>query len=179
MKAGIATHVCDHNLIPELTNELLALESNYPEDVANVIQKYSNGANFDKNSDFVLKPHMKLIQKCFQGQSVEEIFLNLENEGSDWSVKQLETLSKCSPTSLKVTFEMLNRGKDLTLQECLVMEHRIVQRCCLGDFPEGVRALLIDKDNSPKWSPSSLGDVTNDIIDSFFAPLPEGEELVF
>jgi len=65
------------------------------------------------------------------------------------------------------------------LLEALKMEYRLSQRCCeKHDFVEGVRALLIDKDNNPKWKPPTVGEVSQELVDSHFAPLPEREELV-
>ncbi|PIN97489.1 hypothetical protein AB205_0139280 [Aquarana catesbeiana] len=84
----------------------------------------------------------------------------------------LQTLSKMSPTSLKITFRQLKNGSSLTLQEVLTMEYRLSQACMRGhDFYEGVRAVLIDKDQNPKWKPERLEDVTNEYLDSCFASL--------
>ena len=87
-----------------------------------------------------------------------------------------------SPTSLKLTTEQIRRGRALNrdLAKCLQMEFRMTQGCvreASPDFAEGVRALLIDRDNSPKWSPSTLAGVSDGLIESFFAPLqgPGGE----
>lgn len=83
-----------------------------------------------------------------------------------------------SPTSLKVTFRQLELGSQLSLQQCLNMEYRIVLRHLENsDFKEGVRALLIDKDQKPKWRPPTLEEVTEERVQSFFAKLPDTEEL--
>jgi enoyl-CoA hydratase len=58
------------------------------------------------------------------------------------------------------------------------MEYRLTVRLYEhGEFPEGVRALLVDKDRAPKWNPARLEDVTPAMVEAFFAPLPAGEEL--
>ena len=77
MKAGVATHVCEKDKIDELQDSLCQLQSPYPEDIADVLDKFTNQASFHKK-DFVLKPHLHLIEKCFSGSSVEEILQNLE-----------------------------------------------------------------------------------------------------
>lgn len=83
-----------------------------------------------------------------------------------------------SPTSLKVTFEEIHRGANLSLIECLKMEYRLVVRHLENsDFKEGVRALLIDKDQQPKWNPPTLEKVTEERVQSFFVKLPDDEEL--
>lgn len=85
-----------------------------------------------------------------------------------------------SPTSLKVTHKQLELGKSLSLQECLQMEFRLAGNHCIkSDFKEGVRALLIDRDQSPKWQPAKLEDVSDELVESFFKPLPGNDELTF
>uniref|UniRef100_A0A8C2JIR1 3-hydroxyisobutyryl-CoA hydrolase n=1 Tax=Cyprinus carpio TaxID=7962 RepID=A0A8C2JIR1_CYPCA len=88
------------------------------------------------------------------------------------------TLAKMSPTSLKLTFRQIQEGERMSLQEVLVMEYRLSQACMRGnDFYEGVRAVLIDKDQSPKWKPSTLSGVSeqrdalnsNNLVLLFFA----------
>lgn len=179
LKAGVATHVCDAARIGELEESLLSLQSPYPEDVAAVLQKFHEEATFSKDAPFSLQPVLPKIQSCFSGASVEEICRNLEKDGSEWAVKQLETLKKMSPTSLKVTFQQVERGAHLTLQECLTMEHRIVKRIYKGhDFTEGVGAVLIKKHQKPVWKPASLSEVSDEHIDSYyFSPLDPAEEL--
>ncbi|XP_068200256.1 3-hydroxyisobutyryl-CoA hydrolase, mitochondrial-like isoform X2 [Palaemon carinicauda] len=181
LKAGVATHVCDSARIGELEEHLLKLDSPYPEDIQSTLDKFQEESTFSKNEAFSLQPFLPQIQKCFSGGSVEEIISNLEKDGSEWAEKQIKTLSRMSPTSLKVTFEQIERGAHLTLQECLSMEHRIVSRIFKGhDFREGIRAVLIDKDNKPAWKPATLAEVTSDdVINTYFAPLPAEKELIF
>jgi enoyl-CoA hydratase len=84
-----------------------------------------------------------------------------------------------SPTSLKLTFEQLRRGAGLSFDECMRQELRMVMRVMDGvDFYEGIRALLIDKDQKPVWRPASLAEVTDADIAAYFAPMP-GNELTF
>ncbi|XP_050715797.1 3-hydroxyisobutyryl-CoA hydrolase, mitochondrial-like isoform X1 [Eriocheir sinensis] len=178
LKAGIATHVCDGARIEELEESLLSLQSPYPEDIAAVLEKFHEESTFNKGEPFSLQSVLPKIQSCFTGASVEEIFGNLEKNGSEWAEKQLKILKKMSPTSLKVTFEQLERGTHLTLQECLAMEYRIVKRIYKGhDFSEGIRAVLVDRDNNPQWKPKNLEEVTTEVVEEHFAPLPEEEEL--
>ena len=58
------------------------------------------------------------------------------------------------------------------------MEYRLVRRCCEdSDFYEGVRAVLVDRDNEPKWNPDSLEGVSDKTVERYFSALPEEEEL--
>lgn len=83
-----------------------------------------------------------------------------------------------SPTSLKLTLAQLQRGSQLDLAGCLLMEYRLSQRCMAApDFREGIRALLVDKDNSPRWSPASVAEVSDEIIASYFDPIEFDLEL--
>jgi len=79
--------------------------------------------------------------------------------------------------------EQIRRGRTLaSLGECLKMEYRVVQRLMRNsrsDFYEGVRAVLVDKDNAPRWRPASLSDVSAAAVEAHFALLPHAEELRF
>uniref|UniRef100_A0A3Q0RBX3 3-hydroxyisobutyryl-CoA hydrolase n=1 Tax=Amphilophus citrinellus TaxID=61819 RepID=A0A3Q0RBX3_AMPCI len=117
--------------------------------------------------DFLFRP-----VRLFSSSSVEGIMKNLKTDGSEFAKKQ--TLSKMSPTSLKITFKQLQVGASLTLQDVLVMEYRLSQACMRGcDFYEGVRAVLIDKDQNPKWNPSTLEEVSDQMLEQCFSSLGE------
>lgn len=119
-----------------------------------------------------LATHRATINRCFAATSVEAIFAALEADGGAFAAETLATLRTRSPTSLKVTVEALRRGAALSFDEAMVMEYRLSQACMAGhDFYEGIRALLIEKDNAPKWSPESLEGVTPDLVERHFAPL--------
>jgi hypothetical protein len=82
-----------------------------------------------------------------------------------------DALARRSPTMLCVTLELLRRGKKLSLADCFRMELNLVDACfSQGDMTEGIRALLIDKDNKPRWQRSRIEDVTRTDIDAFFVP---------
>ncbi|XP_073817555.1 3-hydroxyisobutyryl-CoA hydrolase isoform X1 [Musca autumnalis] len=172
LKAGIATHFCESSKLSDLESALL----NCPDadEVPEILSKF----NTPSNKPFVLTPQMEQINKCFSAESVEEIVENLKKDGSEWATKTIQTMSKMSPTSLKVTFRQLELGSKLSLPQCLNMEYRMVVRHLENsDFKEGVRALLIDKDQKPKWNPTTLEAVTEERVQSFFDKLPDTEEL--
>ncbi len=112
------------------------------------------------------------IDRTFAGDSVEAILAALEADGSDWAEETLKTLRSKSPTSMKVTFEQLRRGAGLSIEDVLAMEYRMTQAFMAAhDFFEGIRALLVDKDQSPKWQPPTLAEVTQaDVARYFEAP---------
>uniref|UniRef100_A0A674PB67 3-hydroxyisobutyryl-CoA hydrolase n=1 Tax=Takifugu rubripes TaxID=31033 RepID=A0A674PB67_TAKRU len=145
-RVGVATHFVESKHIPDLEKELVDLKSPSAEDVSNVL--------------------------LFSSSSVEGIVQNLKADDSSFAKKQAETLSKMSPTSMKITFRQLQAGATLSLSEVLVMEYRLSQACMRGcDFYEGVRAVLIDKDQSPKWNPPTLEEVSHQMVEQSFSSL--------
>ena len=131
-----------------------------------------------------LAPRMPLIERAFSGVTVERVVQNLEREaggsGDDatFARQQAETILTKSPTSLKIAHEQMRQGATLDFNGAMRAEFRIVNRVARGhDFYEGVRAVLVDKDNQPRWNPSRLEDVSAAAVASHFAPLmpPAGE----
>lgn len=119
-----------------------------------------------------LAEHRQAIDECFRFDTVEEILTALRRRGDEWAAAQAETLSRMSPTSLKVALEEVRRGAGKDIDACLAMEYRLSQACMAGhDFYEGIRAVLVDKDRSPKWSPATLAEVTDAAVEAHFAPL--------
>lgn len=119
-----------------------------------------------------LEPHRELIDHCFSARSVESILAALDDAGNDWTAKVAALIRKASPTSLKVTFAQLEKGAGLDFDAAMVQEYRLSQAFMAGgDFYEGIRALLVDKDNAPKWSPATLDAVTPQAVEAHFAPL--------
>jgi enoyl-CoA hydratase len=119
------------------------------------------------------------VDACFAGGRVEAIVAALDAAGDPWATAQREALAHLSPTSLQVTLAAIRRAATLDLDGCLVMEYRLSQACMARhDFYEGIRALLVDKDRSPKWSPATLDGVDDALVDAHFAA-PAGGDLTF
>ncbi len=117
---------------------------------------------------------LDVIEECFSFNSIEEIMVCLNSKEDLWSKNLYKDLMYCAPLSLKVTFKAMKLVKDQTLEDCLFTDFRIIQRFLARmDFLEGIRALLVDKDKQPNWFPSTLEDVTKDMVNEFFAPLLE------
>ncbi|TYR31953.1 enoyl-CoA hydratase/isomerase family protein [Mesorhizobium microcysteis] len=122
-----------------------------------------------------------VIDRCFSGETVEEILSRLDAEAGDpaeWAGKQASIILTKSPTSLKIALRQMKEGAQAGFEDCMRIEYRIVSRVAQGvDFYEGVRAVIIDKDNAPKWTPAALPDVTEADIDAYFAPLEDELDL--
>ena len=108
----------------------------------------------------------------------QAIVAALETDVSDWASAQLEALRTKSPQTMKVAFRQLGAGARLrSFAENMAMEYRIGARVVQRhDFLEGVRAVIVDKDNAPKWDPPTLEGVDEALLDGIFAGLPSVEE---
>ncbi|XP_066469059.1 3-hydroxyisobutyryl-CoA hydrolase, mitochondrial isoform X2 [Tiliqua scincoides] len=171
-RAGIATHFIEAEKVAALEKDLTELKSPSKENVADLLDSYHKKCKLDEDKEFVLNEHMEKINSLFSANSIEEIIQKLNQDGSPFALTHLKTLAKLSPTSLKMTLRQLREGASLNLQDVLTMEYRLSQACMRGhDFYEGVRAVLIDKDQSPKWKPATLEEVTDEFLDSCFKSL--------
>ncbi|XP_072028334.1 3-hydroxyisobutyryl-CoA hydrolase, mitochondrial-like [Amphiura filiformis] len=176
--AGVATHFIESEKLPQLEEELVGLSAADDNSVGQILDRHHSQCKLDADKPFSLIDHRGDIDRLFGGESVEQILLDLEKEGSEWSLQQLETLKKMSPTSMKITHRQLVKGKTASFSDVFLMEYRMSQGCIRGhDFYEGVRAVLVDKDHTPKWKPDTLKGVTLDMVDEHFKPLPNDLKL--
>jgi enoyl-CoA hydratase/carnithine racemase len=124
--------------------------------------------------------HQALISECSRGETAEQVvsrILALQANDDKWLSRAQSTLNTGSPITANLVFEQLRRGKDLSLAECFAMELIMSCRCGeFGEFQEGVRSRLIDKDNQPKWRFKNVADVPESTIEYFFtSPWAENE----
>lgn len=171
----LAEHFVSSNNLDEVILALAKARFGHEpnETVTEILQQYSVVPETPK-----LAMYRQAIDKCFSNDTVEEIFASLKKVPREWHRETLEILKKKSPLSLKVTLREIREGVALDFNSCMQMEFRLCQRFMRGhDFYEGVRAFLIERCQTPKWDPSTLEAVTSDMVDSYFAKLPEEEEL--
>ena len=114
------------------------------------------------------------IDQHFAAPSVPALLASLEAEERpeflEWARQTIDLMNTRSPTMLAVTLEQLKRGKTMSLAACLRMELGMVRQSFIqGDFIEGVRAMIIDKDNAPVWRPQRIDEVTDSLVESMFA----------
>lgn len=174
-KVGLASHFVESHKLPEL--EIALTKCKDHKDVETALSRFSSDVK-SRSDEF--DATLPIIDKCFGGVTVEEIFDNLQCDGSDWAIKVLNTLKKNSPTSLKIAHRCLTTGRNMSMRNCLKMELRIaVNFVGVGDFKEGVRAVLVEKDFKPNWSKKSIYDVTKEDADHYFKSIPELYELRF
>ncbi|MGJ9418958.1 enoyl-CoA hydratase/isomerase family protein [Massilia sp. CMS3.1] len=131
------------------------------------------GARFAADAgDSPLKAQRAAIDLHFGAASVAAIMASLEGDDNPFAQKALVAMRQRSPLMMCVTREMLLRGASMNVADCLRMERSLVRRNFEhGEVLEGVRALVIDKDNAPQWNPPTLGEVTPEMVEHFFAPV--------
>lgn len=118
----------------------------------------------------------ELVEEVFSGRSVEDVLDRLDRSETDFGQKTAKIIREKSPTSVLIAFEQMQRGKGLSFNECMKLEYRIASRILHGvDFFEGIRAVVVDKDQSPKWTPSDFIQVDRAELASYFEEPSDGD----
>ncbi|HVR89816.1 MAG TPA: enoyl-CoA hydratase/isomerase family protein [Novosphingobium sp.] len=167
--AGLATHYLPSDALPEAKRRIAA----GPSRVADVLAELSV-----EPPPARIAANAGLIERHFASDRFEDVIASLEADEGEWAAKELATLRTKSPQTCKVALRQLAGSRALTdFAENMAMEYRIASRVLLRpDFTEGVRAVIVDKDNTPQWNPSTPEGVTADLLDAIFAALPAQEE---
>jgi enoyl-CoA hydratase len=165
----IATDYVESAQVPALKAAIIA----DPEAIETVLTEFEGDAGRPP-----LAGHIDEIARLFAGDSVEAIVAALEAADNDWAREQLAVLKTKSPQTMKVAFRQLKLGGAMTrFADNMAMEYRIGARVVQRhDFIEGVRAVIVDKDNAPRWDPPTLEAVSETLIDGIFAPLASADE---
>ncbi len=165
---GLATHYVAHEDVAALKDDIARDPDRIDAYLAHA-QAPPPAARIKENRD--------KICRLFEPETLEGILAALEADGSEWALKELETLRKKSPTACKVSLRLLDEaGRMRDFAGEMGMEYALM--ACVShhpDFAEGVRALLVDKDNAPRWQPPTPEQVTSEMIDRMFEPLPSDE----
>ena len=135
------------------------------------------GAAASNTLDAKIEQHLPAISKLFASDRYEDILAALDADESDWANSEAATLSTKSPLSCKVSLRLLAEGANrASFTDEMRAEYALAGRIVrTHDFREGVRALLIDKSGDPKWDPPTPEEVTDEMLDVLFAPLPDSE----
>ncbi|AVO44317.1 enoyl-CoA hydratase/isomerase family protein [Phreatobacter cathodiphilus] len=170
LSTGLATHAMASERFTEVLEALCGRET-----VDHVLEGFADVATQPAS----VTARRAAIDACFRFDTVEEVMEALaaaEAAGDEWCGQTLATMAAKSPTSMKIALAQVRAGRALDFEAAMTTEFRIVSRICRGhDFYEGVRAVIVDKDNAPRWRPSTLAEVTPAMIAAHFAPLGEGE----
>ncbi|KAI3444750.1 hypothetical protein Pfo_001415 [Paulownia fortunei] len=176
LSCGLATHFSIITKLPLIEEQLGNLVTDDPSVIETSLGNQGDTVHPDQTS---VIHRIETLDKCFSHDTVEEIIESLENEAAKtndaWCVSTLKKLKEAAPLSLKVSLRSIREGRFQTLDQCLTREYRMslqgISRQITGDFCEGVRAKLVDKDFTPKWDPPSLEHVSQDMVDQYFTPL--------
>jgi len=165
---GLATHYLPHDALADAKARLVA--GHDPAQVLAALSVTPPPARIEGNA--------VQIAKHFASDRYEDILASLETDDSEWAAKELATLRTKSPQTCKVALRQLHDSAlcpDFAAN--MVMEYRIASRVLTRpDFAEGVRAVIVDKTGDPKWNPATAEEVSDELIESIFAPLPADEE---
>ncbi len=175
LHVGFATHYTRHERLPDLVEALAGIGWGAGEDRTQVDAVL---ARFHEDpGDPPLAALRPQIDRCFAGGSVEAILDALAKEGSDWARETRATLERASPLSLKITFRQMKLGeRAMDIEQALALEYRMTQHVMAAhDFFEGIRAVLIDKDQKPSWQHRSLAEVRDAEVARYFESLGERE----
>lgn len=169
LAVGLATHYLPS---ASLGSVKAAIASN-PENIEAILKGASVGAPLAK-----IVESRPQIERLFASDICEEIFAALESDGGEWAIKELAGLRAKSPQTCKVALRQLSHGaRFANFADNMVIEYRIASRVLTRhDFIEGVRAVIIDKDNAPRWDPATVEGVSDALLDEIFAPLPVDQE---
>ncbi|GAB2189287.1 enoyl-CoA hydratase/isomerase family protein [Sessilibacter sp. MAH1] len=179
---GLADHFLNHEQWEEFVEALVVADwysqNNFVEVISKILIKLSNTSSNCPKS--LLKEHFDQIQELTSGVNLAEIYQTITDYSGDdpWLQSAALTLKNGCPVTAALVPELLHRAKYLSLKEVFQMEWVVAANCMrFKDFAEGVRALLVDKDKTPKFEPSRIQDVSKQIIldhfdDSIFAVNP-------
>ena len=149
-------------------------------DFPEIIAELANGKSPDviltkpaQKSGSIL-PKLAVINELFAGGDMLAIMTRLSASPDPLGADCATQLAKKSPTALKLTLAQLRAGRALSFDDCMRMEYRLIHRVLAGhDFYEGVRAVLVDKDQAPVWQPDTLDAVEDAVISTYFEPLDQ------
>ncbi len=175
--ARVATHYLPSELIPNLKKQVESAD--FSVGAAEMLNEILRGLTHAVPPGS-FEAHREVIDACFARETAEEIVAALEASGDDWAVEQAATLRTKSPETVKVALRQVREGAKMeTFEDNMRMEYRIGWRKVQShDFLEGVRAVIIDKDNDPKWQPATLEGVSEADVAAYFEPLG-ADELTF
>ncbi|MCD2315533.1 enoyl-CoA hydratase/isomerase family protein [Sphingomonas sp. IC-11] len=165
---GLATHYLPADQVDEAKRRIAAAPTAIAATLDALSAEPGPAALLDKRAQ---------IDRLFASDKLEDIYAALEADGGEFAAATLATLRTKSPQTMKVSLKLLHDGKGMaTFADEMRQEYavgaRVVQR---HDFLEGVRAVIVDKDNAPKWEPATPEGVSDHVIDQIFAPLPGAE----
>ncbi|KAM0017813.1 putative 3-hydroxyisobutyryl-CoA hydrolase [Helianthus debilis subsp. tardiflorus] len=173
LACGLGTHfVPSKNLKPlenALENMVASLGSPSVASLSMIINKFAQEVNVKSDSIYL---RLDMINQCFNGKSCEEILSSLEHLATQvqekWVHDAIKSMKSANPLGLKICLRMIREGRSRNIEQCLEAEYiaisHVLRRTFSNNFYEGSRAMLIDKDKKPKWVPSTLEGVSEEMV---------------
>jgi enoyl-CoA hydratase len=166
---GLASHYVEQAAVGELVERVMKSPAR---------AQGALGAASANAPDAKIEQNLPAISRLFSSDRLEAIIAALDADESPWAETELATLKSKSPLSCKVSLRLLAEGAARTsfvdeMRAEYALAGRVVRT---HDFREGVRAVLIDKTGDPQWDPPSPEEVTDEMLDILFAPLPPSEQ---
>lgn len=162
--SGLATHFVPSDKLGALADDLRAASS--AADVDAVLSRHTTEA---PASD--LEDQLAEIDRVFGSGTITDMVARLTGD-DEWTKQTREALTTLAPSSLWITAELVRRGADLSLRQCLDLELALGAEVTRNaDFIEGVRAVLVDKDRNPSWNPPSIDDIDAEAIEALFTEI--------
>ena len=166
---GLATHYLPSEKLAEAKERI----AQHPDRIGGILGELSVTA-----PPAAITHQIDKINRLFASDTYEDILAALEADSGEWAEKELAALHSKSPQTCKVALRQLKEGGEMhdfaaEMTQEYAIGARVVQ---MHDFIEGVRALIVDKDNKPQWRPETLEGVTEVMLNEIFAPLPQQEE---
>ena len=181
---GLANYAVDYHNWTSIVEQLQGAEwkssasRRYNDDLIHAV--LSANPSLEIQGTGPIEEHYALINKtCAYRDPVTqyEAIMQLKGHSDAWLAKAAETLARGSPLSFALAMDLLEQTRHDSLAEVFYLEFNVALYCCVyGQFQEGIRALLIDKDRQPNWQPATIAEVSQELVEHFYEdPMPDGE----
>lgn len=165
--------------LPALLDSFRVQHAMTPQDVLQRVRAHVAAHGLSSLPEATVTTQIDQINRHFSLHTVAEIEASLKADGSEWAQQVLKQMAGHSPLMMCVTLEQIRRARSMSLAEVFRMERGMVRQCFAlrkgreSETTEGVRALVIDKDQQPKWRPATLAEVDPAEVEAFFqSPWP-------
>jgi len=174
---GLADVVVGDGALPALLQGLRQQPLAAPGDLLPRVRACARSHPLASLAQPVIAPHLAAIDHHFSQPSLQGIEASLLADDSDWARDTLAHMANNSPLMMAVTLAQIRHARGMALADVFRMERTIVHRCFepreggTCEVLEGIRALVIDKDHAPAWRPSTIAEVTDEMVERHFVPV--------
>ncbi|WP_374320803.1 enoyl-CoA hydratase/isomerase family protein [Aquabacterium sp.] len=173
---GLADAHAKGGSLQGLLDQLRQVPSHGADELMGRVHAYVDQQGLTTLPDATITAHLEQINRHFGQETVQDMAASLAEDASDWARQTLAQMAGHSPLMMCVTLEQIRRARSMPLADEFRMERSMVRHCfqlrkgAASETVEGVRALVVDKDNQPRWNPPSLAEVEPAMVEAFFEP---------